>query len=77
MGYVQSFYKDKQHHDRYARYVNLYGLLCQECGGSGEVVEERYSFGDYCLRCGWCEGTGMVTKWARGQWLRLKKQEKK
>ncbi|MBD3354296.1 MAG: hypothetical protein GF364_22630 [Candidatus Lokiarchaeota archaeon] len=49
-------------------------LLCQECGGSGEHYD--YVPGDPCgipFVCGWCEGTGLVTPYIRGQWLKYKR----
>lgn len=77
--YQRLDYEDAAHHVRFARYVQAHGLMCQECGGSGEVVEDRVDFGDdWCgsimfdirRSCGYCEGTGRVTRWMRGAWLR-------
>lgn len=66
------------HHCRYKRYVDEYGLLCQECGGAGGEVDVILDDGTGPWEmCGYCEGTGLTTRWIRGEWLRWKKQEKK
>lgn len=65
------------HHDRFAKYVELHGLVCQECGGSGGEIEPVLDYGEGpFIECGFCEGTGKTTPWLRGLWLRLKKDEK-
>ena len=61
-------------------------LLCQECGGCGEVLEDQIDFGgDDCgpilfsiyASCGWCKGKGTVTPKVRGLWLSWKKEIKR
>jgi DnaJ-class molecular chaperone len=67
-------YESKAHHERYTRFVEVNGLLCQECGGMGYWNEYPLG-GVYGMKipCAWCEGTGKVTRWLRGQWLRSKR----
>ena len=75
--YKKMDYQYQQHHERFRRRVEAGQLLCQECGGSGQYVAEYF---DYCARyedCGFCEGTGKVTPWLRGLWLRFKRQGRK
>jgi len=76
----------RRHHERYARFVAQHGLTCQECGGSGQYVEDIIDFGgpecgsipfELFCDCGWCEGTGKVTRHTRGLWLRCKREEKR
>lgn len=73
--YSRMDYQDQAHHARYKKYVEQNGLVCQECGGAGDYVADN--FGGYSLYevCGWCEGTGKVTRWMRGLWLRFRKME--
>jgi hypothetical protein len=61
-------------------------LICQECGGCGELVDDIIDMGDndsgpitfpVYVMCGWCKGKGTVTKKVRGVWLRMKKEERK
>lgn len=79
--YAKLDYKDRAHHERYRNHVIAHGFICQECGGMGDYVEDMISYGEGCVPlyypCGFCEGTGLVTRWMRGQWLRWKKQEKR
>ena len=68
-----------RHHERYARRVETtkdsYG--CRECKGRGGWVEViDIEIGGPWETCGWCEGTGHMTGWHLGLWLRFKKQEK-
>ncbi len=68
----------RRHLVRYRAYIKEHGLICQECGGSGgykEVVCDDGTGPWY--DCGFCEGTGYVTRWMRGQWLRWKALERK
>lgn len=69
--YPRMSYEWQRHHARYKRRVAVDGLDCQECGGAGG---ERYVLLDDGTGpwepCGWCEGTGKVTRWMRGFWLR-------
>lgn len=77
--YRQLDYQREKHHRRYKEFVNRMPrqLTCQECGGSGSVVIDRIDWYDIYGSCGWCEGTGLLTPWYRGQWLRIKKEERK
>ena len=84
--YPRLYYANARHHERYKRYVVRHGLTCQECGGFGQYVEDVLDFGDYDVGsipcevhapCGWCEGTGKVTRHTRGLWLRVKRSEKR
>jgi hypothetical protein len=66
-----------RHHKRYEKYVEAEGLFCQDCGGSGGETEAILDDGTGpWFECGWCEGTGKVTKWLRGQWLKYRKDLK-
>lgn len=50
---------------------------CQECRGEGGKTESILEDGSGPWEvCGWCEGTGLVTKWTAGEWLRMMKQAK-
>lgn len=67
----------RSHHARYVRRVNAMPrkLVCQDCGGAGgEVINIGLPDGTGPVEsCGWCEGTGYVTPWLRGFWLRCKR----
>lgn len=66
------------HMRRYKAYVQEHGLVCQECGGSGGEVVPVLDTGEGPFEeCGWCEGTGRVTRWTRGLWLRCQQKERK
>jgi RecJ-like exonuclease len=65
--YARSIYIARHHYIRFTAYVEKHGLTCQECRGRGEHSRSQYEPPDYC---GWCEGTGKVTRWMRGYWLR-------
>jgi hypothetical protein len=70
-------FNNSTHIERYKRFVSQYKLICQECGGNGgwkEIILDDGTGPWY--DCGWCQGTGLVTPYARGIWLRLKKQDK-
>lgn len=72
-------YVRREHHRRYAAYVEVHGFTCQDCGGAGgdiDVVIPETGQGPW-EPCGWCEGTGYVTRWIRGYWLRWKAEEKR
>lgn len=67
------------HYERYKRFVERIKpqLTCQECGGSGGEIDAVLDYGQGpWVDCGWCEGTGLVTPWIRGQWLRWKRAAK-
>jgi DnaJ-class molecular chaperone len=53
---------------------------CQECEGSGVIVDDYISFGmglhPITYPCGWCNGSGTVTGKIRSKWLQMKKKEK-
>ena len=74
--YARMDYERKQHHERYLKYVINNEMLCQECGGAGRYFVEEVDGFSRCEWCGWCEGTGKVTRWIRGAWLRCKREEK-
>lgn len=68
----------RRHHERFVRYVTSHPrkLICQDCGGAGgwvEVVLHETGQGPW-IECGWCEGTGYITPYLRGMWLRFKKR---
>ena len=53
-------------------------LVCQECRGAGSYVEPCLDYGEGpSYNCGWCGGTGYVSPYLRGLWLRYKRKEKK
>jgi len=56
------------HHERFKRFVKQHGLICQSCGGGGGEVDVILDDGTGPWEeCGWCEGTGKVTRWIRGE----------
>lgn len=65
--YPRWWYEQRAHHVRYQRYVEAHGLPCQACGGRGE--DRGCGWYDPPEPCGWCETTGKVTRWLRGQYL--------
>ena len=78
----------RRHHERYVRRVQKMKrpLVCQECGGGGDYVDEYIDFGDSEVgglmypryeQCGWCEGTGRVLPHTRGVWLRYRRECKR
>lgn len=72
--YARYGYQQHVHHLRYQKYVEAHGLICQECAGRGGAIEPVLDYGQGPWEpCGWCEGTGKVTRWLRGQWLREKR----
>ena len=73
--YARINYVYRQHHRRFVAHVERHGLLCQECGGRGS--EYYTSYGEPPEPCGWCETTGKVTRWLRGQWLHMRRAEKR
>jgi len=76
--YIRGAYVYRQHHARYVRYVEAHGLWCQSCGGAGGEVDVIHDDGTGPWEpCGWCEGTGKVTRWVRGLWLRTMRDERR
>jgi hypothetical protein len=73
--YTRGRYMRQQHHARYRAYVKQHGMVCQDCGGRGcSGYDSDYGPAE---PCGWCETTGMVTRWLRGLWLRVVRDEKR
>ena len=65
-----------EHYKRYKLYIQKANpkLICQACGGAGGEEEPVLDTGEGpWLDCGWCEGTGYVTRWTRGAWLKYRK----
>lgn len=76
--YARLDWRNARHHERFDRRVKQTKITCQDCGGSGGEIEVVTDYGEGpWVDCGWCEGTGYVTPWLRGAWMRMKKQEKK
>ena len=75
--YRRMDYAYRQHHERFRRYVEAHGLVCQDCGGAGGEVDVLFDGMGPWDPCGWCEGTGKVTRWLRGRYLRMKRDEKR
>jgi hypothetical protein len=67
--YRRMDYVYAQHHARYKAYVKAHGMTCQACGGRGCLGHDSMEHGP-AEPCGWCETTGLVTRWLRGLWLR-------
>ena len=76
--YTKMDYAYTQHVRRYRRRVEAQPrkIVCQECRGCGELFEDRILGHDLTITCGVCCGTGLLTPWMRGQWLKWKRQEK-
>lgn len=73
--YARMDYHRAEHHKRFVVYIEKHGLLCQECGGAGGEIEPILDYGQGpFIPCGWCEGTGKVTRWDRGLWLRTRRE---
>lgn len=68
--YARANYITRQHYARFSAYIEKHGLLCQECHGLGSF--RGVSDFEPPESCGWCEGTGRVTRWMRGYWLRMR-----
>lgn len=75
--YARLDYKRRAHHVRFVARVEREGLPCQECRGRGGWWEPVLDdgTGPWC-DCGWCQGTGKVTRWLRGVWLRERRLAK-
>lgn len=68
----------RQHRARYSKYVQSMPnkLICQDCKGAGGDSERTLDDGTGpWYECGWCEGTGLLTKHIRGIWLNYKLEE--
>lgn len=79
VNYAKLDHTSYRHHQRYKRFINSmpHKLICQECGGAGGEIVPVLDYGQGPLEeCGFCEGTGYLTPWLRGQWLTFKRQEK-
>lgn len=75
--YAKWSYKMRAHHIRFARFVESRKLTCMDCGGrGGETIPILDDGSGPFEECGWCQGTGYMTPHGRGEWLRLKKEEK-
>lgn len=74
--YAKLDFHTARHRERYRRRVlsRPDSLVCQECHGRGGRLGGPDYVGPW-ETCGWCEGTGLVTPWMRGYWLRCKKLE--
>ena len=73
--YPRIGYEYQRHHERFVRYVKRCGLPCQECRGRGGEVVPVTTYGQGPWEtCGYCEGTGMTSRWLRGEWLRWKRE---
>ena len=76
MDYAKLDHYAREHYKRYRNRVNNTddSLSCQDCGGEGGYTERILDDGSGpFVECGWCLGTGRVTKWVRGFWLRCKR----
>ena len=65
------------HYQRYKRRVESMErkLFCQECGGAGGWTDRILEDGTGPWEpCGWCCGTGLLTPWLRGLWLRERRK---
>jgi len=78
INYTKLTYQMTSSYQRYKRRVEAMPrkLYCQECRGSGEHFEDRIAEHDLMSSCGWCQGTGLLTPWMRGQWLKEKRNDK-
>lgn len=78
---AQNRYREREHHRRYQQRIEAMArkLVCQACRGAGEFQEDILDGGGGGPRyhCGWCEGTGYVTPWTRGLWLRTQRHLKR
>lgn len=76
--YVREWHYQARHHDRFKARVEREGLTCQDCRGAGGYEETiSWELGGPWMTCGWCEGTGKVTRWLRGFWLKCKRDDKR
>jgi DnaJ-class molecular chaperone len=75
VNYARRAFEYQRHHERFARRVDG-KLICQECKGHGGEINVVYMGQGPWEECGWCEGTGHVTPWIRGAWLRYRRMVK-
>ena len=79
INYFRFDYYERQHHLRFKKRVEG-RLICQECGGAGGKIDQVLDYDGFLSgpweSCGWCEGTGYVTPWLRGLWLRFQQKRK-
>jgi hypothetical protein len=73
--YPRMHYAWREHHARFVAHVEAHGLPCQDCGTRGGYVEVVCEGQGPWYDCDWCEGTGLMTRWLRGLWLRFKRDE--
>ena len=67
----------QSHHKRFQRFVELNGLICQECGGLGGDTDPILDDGTGPWEeCHCCEGTGKITPHQRWLWLKMKREKK-
>lgn len=80
--YAHLDWRWQHHHERFLKYLASLArpLICQECGGSGDLLIDEVCAGDCCYPiyadCGFCEGTGKIDARQRGRWLRYRKDVK-
>ncbi len=77
LNFAKLCYFARAHHARFRLFIDSMPreLTCQDCGGGGGHVEPVLDDGSGPWEeCGWCEGTGYVTPWIRGEWLRYKRR---
>lgn len=67
----------RQHHSRYVRRVRETddSLNCEVCDGEGGEVETVPDGPGSQLECGWCEGTGRMTRRIRWRWLLVQRSK--
>ena len=75
--YAKLDWRFRDHAKRYVKRAESDHLLCQDCGGQGGYTEVIIDGQGPWYDCGWCLGCGYVTRWVRGEWLRLKRRSKK
>ena len=78
MDYAKLDWKRRQHYTRWKlRALAMRPrLVCQECRGVGGETDPILDDGSGPFySCGYCEGTGYVDAFRRGQWLAWKRLE--